>query len=88
MIIDGKIISNSVKEQIKNEVLALKEKGVKPGLVVIKVGNDPASAVYVRNKKRACEELGIYSEEYALPEETTEQELLDLINKFLAADEK
>ena len=82
MIIDGKIISNSVKEQIKNEVLALKEKGVRPGLVVIKVGNDPASAVYVRNKKRACEELGIYSEEYALPEETSEKELLELINEL------
>ena len=82
MIIDGKIISSSVKEQIKNEVLSLKEKGVRPGLVVIKVGNDPASAVYVRNKKRACEELGIYSEEYALPEETSEQELLELINEL------
>lgn len=82
MIIDGKIISSSVKEQIKNEVLALKEKGVRPGLVVIKVGNDPASAVYVRNKKRACEELGIYSEEYALPEETSEKELLELINEL------
>ena len=82
MIIDGKIISSKVKENIKAEVSALKEKGVSVGLVVIKVGNDPASAVYVRNKKRACEELGIYSEEYALPEETTEQELLDLINEL------
>ena len=82
MIIDGKIISNSVKEKIKNEVEALKEQGIKPGLVVIKVGNDPASAVYVRNKKRACEELGIYSEEYALPEETSEKELLDLIKEL------
>lgn len=82
MIIDGKIISNSVKEKIKSEVEALKEQGIKPGLVVIKVGNDPASAVYVRNKKRACEELGIYSEEYALPEETSEKELLDLIKEL------
>ena len=82
MIIDGKIISSSVKERIKNEVEALKEQGVRPGLVVIKVGNDPASAVYVRNKKRACEELGIYSEEYALPEETSEKELLELINEL------
>jgi len=82
MIIDGKIISSSVKEKIKSEVNALKEKGIKPGLVVIKVGDDPASAVYVRNKKRACEELGIYSEEYALPEQTTEKELLDLIKEL------
>ena len=82
MIIDGKIISSSVKEKIKSEVNALKEKGIKPGLVVIKVGDDPASAVYVRNKKRACEEFGIYSEEYALPEQTTEKELLDLIKEL------
>ena len=82
MIIDGKIISSSVKEKIKNEVETLKSQGINPGLVVIKVGNDPASAVYVRNKKRACEELGIYSEEYALPEQTTEKELLDLIKEL------
>lgn len=82
MIIDGKIISSSVKEKIKTQVAALKEQGVKPGLVVIKVGNDPASAVYVRNKKRACEELGIYSEEYALPEQTSEKELLELISEL------
>lgn len=79
MIIDGKVISLSVKERLKQEVEELKQRGKTPGLVVIRVGNDPASAVYVRNKKRACEELGIYSEEYALPEETTQKDLLDLI---------
>lgn len=87
MIIDGKIISSSVKEKIKNEVETLKSQGINPGLVVIKVGNDPASAVYVRNKKRACEELGIYSEEYALPEQTTEKELLDLIKELNTRDD-
>lgn len=79
MIIDGKVISLSVKERLKQEVEELKQRGKTPGLVVIRVGNEPASAVYVRNKKRACEELGIYSEEYALPEETTQKDLLDLI---------
>ncbi len=82
MILDGKVISASVKERLKNEVLALKAKGKTPGLVVIKVGDDPASAVYVRNKKRACEELGIYSEEYALPTETSQKDLLDLIKEL------
>lgn len=82
MILDGKVISASVKERLKNDVLALKAKGKTPGLVVIKVGDDPASAVYVRNKKRACEELGIYSEEYALPTETSQKDLLDLIKEL------
>ena len=57
----------------------LKEKGINPGLAVVIVGDDPASRVYVNNKKKACEEIGIYSEEYALPAETTQGELLDLI---------
>ena len=57
----------------------LKEKGINPGLAVIIVGDDPASRVYVNNKKKACEECGIYSEEYALPAETSEKDLLDLI---------
>ncbi len=62
--------------------MALKEKGIFPGLAVIIVGDDPASRVYVNNKKKACEDLGIYSEEYALPAETTEEELLCLVNKL------
>jgi len=82
MIIDGKVISLSVKEEIKNEIIELKKNGITPGLVVIKVGDDPASAVYVRNKKRACEELGIYSEEYSLPTETSQKDLLDLIEEL------
>ena len=79
-LIDGKVISAAVKERVKNEVAALKEKGITTGLAVIIVGEDPASKVYVNNKKKACEALGIISEEYALPENTTQEELLSLID--------
>lgn len=79
-IIDGKIISASVKDRVKAEVQELNKKGISVGLAVIIVGEDPASKVYVANKKKACEALGIVSEEYALPESTTNEELLALIN--------
>lgn len=79
-IIDGKVISAAVKEGVKAEVEALKMQGVTTGLAVIIVGEDPASKVYVANKKKACEALGIISEEYALPETTTQEELLSLID--------
>ena len=79
-LIDGKIISAAVKERVKNEVAALKQQGITTGLAVIIVGEDPASKVYVNNKKKACEALGIISEEYALPENTTQEELLSLID--------
>ena len=79
-IIDGKIISGSVKDRVAKEVAELKQKGITTGLAVIIVGEDPASKVYVANKKKACEALGIISEEYALPENTTQQELLALID--------
>lgn len=78
-IIDGKIISASVKERVKTGVEELNKKGISVGLAVIIVGEDPASKVYVANKKKACEALGIISEEYALPENTTQEELLNLI---------
>ena len=81
-IIDGKKISAATKEQIAVEVKEVKEKGVEPCLVVIVVGNDPASRVYVNNKKKACELVGIKSVEYALPEETTQEELIALIEKL------
>lgn len=81
-IIDGKAISAYVKDRVKTGVAELNQKGVTVGLAVIIVGEDPASKVYVANKKKACEALGIISEEYALPETTTEQELLDLINEL------
>lgn len=76
---DGKMVSAKVRGSILEEVNGLKDKGVRPGLAVIIVGEDPASKVYVRNKERACEECGFYSEKYALPEETTQEELLGLI---------
>lgn len=79
-LIDGKIISSAVKDKVRNGVKELNEKGISVGLAVIIVGEDPASKVYVANKKKACESLGIISEEYALPATTTEAELLELIN--------
>lgn len=81
-IINGKVISAAVKDRVKEGVARLNEKGVSVGLAVIIVGEDPASKVYVSNKKKACEALGIISEEYALPENTTEAELLALIDEL------
>ena len=78
-IIDGKIISQEIKDELKEEVAALKAQGIEGSLAVVQVGEDPASSVYVRNKKKACEYIGIHSLSYELPEETTEEELLDLI---------
>ena len=83
-IIDGKVVSQFVKDEVKKEVSALGEKGVSVGLAVIIVGNDPASRTYVNNKKKACEATGIISEEYALPEDTTMEELLALIKELNA----
>lgn len=83
-IIDGKAVSQFVKDGVRDEVTALREKGVTVGLAVIIVGNDPASRTYVNNKKKACEATGIISEEYALPEETTMEELLALIKQLNA----
>ena len=85
-LIDGKEVSNHVKTKVREEVELLKEKGIEPALAVIIVGNDPASRVYVNNKKKACEFTGMRSVEYAMPEETTEEELLSVIDK-LNADE-
>ena len=81
-LINGKEIQQLTFTEIKEEVLALKKQGADPCLAVIIVGNDPASRVYVNNKKKACETVGIKSLEYALPEETTTEELLDLIEKL------
>lgn len=82
-IIDGKAVAQTVRERIREEVAHFTEKtGKRPGLAVVIVGDDPASQVYVRNKKRACEEVGMHSEEYALPAETTEAELLALVEKL------
>jgi len=79
-IISGKEVSLKVKGEVREKVLELKEKGIETGLAVVIVGDNPASRVYVNNKKKACEEVGFTSYEYALPEETTEEELLELVN--------
>lgn len=87
-ILDGKAVSQRVKNALKDETEKFIEKyGIKPGLAVVIVGDDPASRVYVNSKKKACAEIGYYSEEHALPESTTEDELLSLVEK-LNGDEK
>ena len=80
-IIDGKAVSAAVKQEVADETAKLRdEKGLKVGLAVVIVGNDPASRVYVNNKKKACEAVGFQSYEYALDENTTQEQLLDLVN--------
>lgn len=85
--IDGKAVAAQVRVQVAQDATALKARGVQPGMAVVLVGDDPASKIYVNNKKKACAETGIYSEEHILPAETTQEELLALIEK-LNADEK
>ena len=79
---DGKALSAKVRSSILAETEELKKKGITPGLAVIIVGNDPASEIYVRNKEKACAECGFYSEKYALPAETSQEELLGLIDQL------
>ena len=87
-IIDGKALALKLREGIAQEVAALEaDKGIKPGLAAVLVGDDPASAVYVRNKKIACEKAGIYPQEHLLPASTTQEALLSLIHQ-LNADPK
>ena len=86
IILDGKKVSARIKEEVAKEALGLTEKGIKPGLAVILAGNDPASRVYVNNKKKACEACNIYSEEYTFPENVTEEELLELIAYLNGSD--
>ncbi len=81
-IIDGKLIAANIRGEIKEKTEALKKEGIQPGLAVIIVGTDAASQVYVRNKIKACAEVGFYSENYELPENTTQEELLTLIDKL------
>lgn len=82
--IDGKAVSAAVRAQVAEEVAVLKTEGVETALAVVIVGDDPASRVYVNNKKKACAECGIRSEEYALPAETTQEELMALIAELNA----
>ena len=81
-LIDGKLISTQIKDELKLEVAALKEKGVIPCLAVIQVGNDPASSVYVNNKKKACAYIGIESLSYELEETISQEELLSIIDEL------
>lgn len=81
-IIDGKLVSAAVKQRVADEVKILNQKGVSVCLAVILVGCDPASKIYVANKKKACESLGIVSKEYVLPDDTTQEELLKLIHEL------
>ena len=85
-ILSGKTVSARVKEELKAEVAELEKNGKTTGLAVVLVGDDPASKVYVRNKEKACEETGIYSEMHRLPENTTEEELLALVDRLNADD--
>lgn len=85
-VINGKQIVASMREQLKQETARLTEEGTQPGLAVVLVGDDPASAVYVRNKAKACEEAGIYSEVHRLPADTRQEELLELIDKLNRAN--
>ena len=85
-LISGKIVSAQVKARVADETAELKKQGITPGLAVVIVGDDPASRVYVNNKKKACAEVGFYSEEHALPAQTTMEELLALVRKLNADD--
>jgi len=81
-IIDGKQIAADMREELRQEVSQLREQGVTPGLGVILVGDDPASRSYVTAKERACEEIGIYSDDNRLPEDTTQEALLELVERM------
>ena len=81
-IIDGKMLSLKLKEEMKGRIAQMKEEGIVPKLVVVLVGNDSASQVYVRNKHKSCGEVGIESEVITMPEETTQQELLDVVERL------
>jgi len=81
-VINGKQIVADIRDKLKEEIDVLAAEGFRPGLAVVLVGEDPASAVYVRNKAKACEQVGIYSEVHRLPAETSQTELLELVDKL------
>ena len=83
-LIDGKLISQQIKDELKEEVAQFKTEGIDICLAVIQVGSDPASSVYVRNKKKACAYIGVESRSYELPEETSEEELIKLVEELNA----
>ena len=86
-IIDGKAVSAAVRADVREQTELLKNKGITPGLAVIIVGDDPASRVYVNNKKKACMDVGFYSEEYAMPAETTMEQLCEVIDTLNSRDD-
>src|SRR5690554_6799518 len=81
-LIDGKKVSQEIREELKPRVQNLIQQDLKPGLAVILVGDDPASQVYVRNKEKACEKLGVYSLKHQLPSTTSQNDLLHLIDEL------
>lgn len=81
-LLKGKEVAQKTREKLKEEVTTLKEKGINPKLAVIMVGDDSASQIYVRNKSKVCNEIGIEFDEYLLPEKTQQKELLELIEKL------
>ena len=81
-IIDGKKLAQKIRKELKEKCVELKEQGINPKLAVIMVGNNPASKIYVKNKNKACEEIGIEYEEYFLEQQTTQKELIDLIEEL------
>lgn len=83
-IIDGKQVAAAVREEVRREVESLRQRGIVPGLAVVLVGDDPASHIYVRNKEKACAEVGIASFVHRLPRETTERQVLDLVKELNA----
>jgi methylenetetrahydrofolate dehydrogenase (NADP+)/methenyltetrahydrofolate cyclohydrolase len=87
ILIDGKSIAGKIRGEIAVEINRLESQGVKPGLAVVLVGDNPASKVYVSMKEKACRDVGIFSEEYKLPEETSEKELVNLINRLNGKDD-
>lgn len=82
IIIDGKLVAQEVKAKVSKKVKELQKNGITPGLAVIIIGNNQASRIYVNNKKKACAEISIYSKEYALPNTTSQKELIELISKL------
>src|SRR5512147_2864272 len=84
MIIDGKAIAARVRAEVARDVAELRGRGVVPGLTVVRVGEDPASAIYVRGKRKACQEVGIQSAEHHLPATTTQGELMELVARLNA----
>src|SRR5215216_4928044 len=86
-MLDGTTVAKSIKEEVASQVASYAKQGLRPGLAAVLVGNDPASQIYVSNKVKTCEQLGLYSEKIELPETTTTAELLSLVRDLNSRDE-